>query len=76
MPAYRLQAVCVDLKFFELLQRFSNESTQTAPRDQDTLGLRFMQRAYALGKEAGAEARTRPNRDKPSGHSDGSDNGG
>ena len=47
----------MDLKLFALFYRFSHESTETAPPDQETLGLRFMQRAYALGREAGrAEA--------------------
>ena len=45
----------MDLKFFQLLERFSHDSTQTTPRDQETLALTFMRRAYELGKEAGRE---------------------
>ena len=47
----------MDVKFFQLLRRFSRDSTQTGPPDQETVALSYMQRAYELGKDAGrAEA--------------------
>ena len=66
----------MDFKFFELLQRFSRDAVQTAPPNQETLALGYMQRAYELGKDAGRAEGGRDRTDTNyQWHSDGSESG-
>ena len=67
----------MDAKFAELLRNYANESVNTSPGNQELVALRWIHRAYALGKEAG---RTEAERDRTATnyqwHSDNSENGG
>ena len=51
-------ATPTELEFSRLLQRFSLHSMKTGPRDQETLALTYMRRAYELGKEAACAEQT------------------
>jgi hypothetical protein len=67
----------MDGKLFRLLLEFSCQLATTKPSDLDTLGLRYMQGAYELGKAVGrAEVKADQTATNYQWDTDGSENGG